>query len=142
MADSSKPPGKAGSDEESVAELVKQASEQTAKLVRAEIRLAQLEIQHKAKHASIGVGLFAGAGVIALFGVAAIVVVAILLLATSVDHDWLAALIVAIMLLAVAGVTAVSGTQHVKQATPPAPEEAIASVQTDVDEIKTRSRHP
>jgi membrane protein len=142
MTDSSKPTPKPGRNEESVGELVKQASEQTAKLVRSEIRLAQLEIQQKAKHVGVGVGLFAGAGVIALLGVGAIVATAILLLATAVDQDWLAALIGAGALFAVASVIALTGKKQVEQATPPAPEEAIASVQEDVHEIKTRSSHP
>jgi len=141
MSDTSKP-AEPGRDEESVGELVKQASEQTAKLVRSEIRLAQLELQQKAKHASLGVGLFGGAGVVALLGVGAIVAMAILLLATALDHDWLAALIVAVALFAVAGVMALAGKKQVEQATPPAPKEAIASVQEDVHEIKTRSSHP
>jgi len=111
MSDTSKP-AEPGRDEESVGELVKQASEQTAKLVRSEIRLAQLELQQKAKHASIGVGLFGGAGVVALLGVGAIVAMAILLLATALDHDWLAALIVAVALFAVAGVMALAGKKR------------------------------
>jgi membrane protein len=121
-----------------VGELVKQASEQTAKLVRSEIRLAQLELQEKAKHAGIGAGLFGAAGVVALFGAGALVATAILALATTVD-DWLAALIVGAALLAVAGVMGLTGKKQVEQATPPAPEEAIDSVQSDVEEIKRRS---
>jgi uncharacterized membrane protein YqjE len=142
MTDSSNPPtSKPESNDESVGELVKQASEQTAKLVRSEIRLAQLEVQEKAKRAGIGVGLLGAAGVVALFAVGAIVATAILLLATALDPDWLAALIVAVALLAVAGVIALTGKKHVAKATPPTPEEAIAGVQDDVQEIKTRSSH-
>ena len=142
MADSSKPTPKRARDEESLDELVKRASEQIADLVRSEIRLAQLEIQQKAKQAGIGIGLFAGAGGVALFGVAAIVAMVILLLATAVDHDWLAALIVAVALFAVAAVIALTAKKQIEQATPLAPEEAIASVQEDVHEIKTRSSPP
>ena len=39
-----------------VGELVQQLSQQTATLVRKEIRLAQLELQEKGKHAGIGAG--------------------------------------------------------------------------------------
>jgi hypothetical protein len=66
----------------------------------------------------------------------------ILGLGTAVDHAWLAALIVAVALFAVSGVLALTAKKQVRQATPPAPQEAIASVQDDVDEIKTRSGHP
>jgi uncharacterized membrane protein YqjE len=129
-------------DDVPVGDLVKQAAELTAKLVRSEIRLAQLELQDKAKHAGIGVGLFGAAGVVALFGVGAIVAMAILLLTTAVDHAWLAALIVGAVLFAAAGVVAVTGKKQVDQATPAAPEEALDSVQDDVQEIKARSRRP
>jgi uncharacterized membrane protein YqjE len=142
MADSAKPTAKPGSEDESVAELVRQASEQTAKLVRSEIRLAQLELQEKAKHAGIGVGLFAGAGIVAVLGVGTIVSTAILLLATAVKHDWLAALIVAVVLFAVAGVMTLTAKHQIEQATPPTPEDAIGSVRDDVHEIKTRSSQP
>jgi uncharacterized membrane protein YqjE len=138
MADRADHVGVRDREELPVGELVKQASEQTAKLVRSEIRLAQLELQEKAKHAGIGAGLFGAAGVVALFGAGALVATAILALATTVD-DWLAALIVGAALLAVAGVMALTGKKQVEQATPPAPEEAIDSVQTDVEEIKRRS---
>jgi uncharacterized membrane protein YqjE len=142
MAESPEAPSTPGSDEASVGELVKQASEHTAKLVRSEIRLAQLELQEKAKHAGVGVGLLASAGVVALFAVAALVAMAIVLLATAIDHDWLAALIVAVALFAGAGVMTLAGKKQVGQATPPVPEKAIAGVQEDVHEIKTRSSHP
>ena len=90
-----------------VGELLKRASEQTSRLVREELRLAQLEMQQKAKHAGIGVGLFGAAGVVALFG-AASDRVRVLLLATAMDA-WLAALIVAVVLLATAGGMALAG---------------------------------
>ena len=121
-----------------VGELLKRASEQTSRLVREELRLAQLEMQQKAKHAGIGVGLFGAAGVVALFGAAVLIAFVVLLLATAMDA-WLAALIVAVVLLAVAGGMALAGKQQVADATPPKPEQAIDSVHDDIDEIKARS---
>ena len=121
-----------------VGELIKRATEQTSRLVREELHLAQLEMQEKAKHAGIGVGLFSAAGVIALFGVATLIATAVLALATALDA-WLAALIVAVVLLAAAGVMALAGKQQVAEATPPVPEQAIDSVHEDIDEIKARS---
>ncbi len=121
-----------------VGELLKRASEQTSRLVREELRLAQLELQQKAKHAGIGVGLFGAAGVVALFGAAVLVAFVVLLLATAMDA-WLAALIVAVVLLAAAGAMALAGKSQVAEATPPKPERAIDSVHDDIDEIKARS---
>ena len=122
-----------------LSELVQEASQQTAKLVRQEIRLAQVELQQKGKRAGIGAGLFGGAGLVALYGVGALIATVIMLLATAMD-SWLAGLIVAGVLLGLAGVLALTGKKQVEQATPPAPEQAIESVQEDVDEVKARAQ--
>jgi hypothetical protein len=55
----------------SVRELVQQLSNQTAALVRKEIRLAQLELQEKGKRAGLGAGMFGGSGLVALYGLGA-----------------------------------------------------------------------
>ena len=121
-----------------IGELLKRASEQTSRLVREEMRLAQLEMQQKAKHAGIGAGMLGAAGVVALFGVAVLIAMIVLLLATAMDA-WLAALIVAVVLLAAAGGMALAGKKQVAEAAPAKPERAIDSVQDDIDEIKARS---
>lgn len=125
-------------DERPVAQLVNDLSQQTATLVRQELRLAQLEMSEKGKKAGLGVGLFGGAGVIAFYGLGALVAAAILALATAVD-GWLAAVIVAVVLFAVAGIAALIGKKEVTQAVPPVPAQAVASAQADVQEIKDRS---
>ena len=126
------------STQEPIGDLVKQLSEQTATLVRKELQLAQLELQEKGKRAGIGAGLFGGAGLIALFGAGTLIAAIVMLLATALDA-WLAALIVAVVLLAIAGVAALMGKKQVEQATPPAPEQAIQSTKRDVEEIKGRA---
>jgi uncharacterized membrane protein YqjE len=124
--------------EQSLNELVQRASSQTASLVRKEIRLAQVELQEKGKRAGIGAGMFGGSGVVALYGVGTLTAAAILALATAMT-GWLAALVVAVVLFAVAGVLALSGKRQLQRATPPAPEAAIESVQTDIEEVKQRA---
>lgn len=126
-----------GSDQ-SIAELIRQASQQTQTLVRDELRLAQLELQEKGKRAGIGVGMFGGAGGLAFFGAGTLVAGLVLLLATAVD-GWIAAFIVSAALFAVAGILALTGKKQIEQATPPEPEEAKESVQRDVDEVKARA---
>jgi MFS family permease len=121
-----------------LSELLQQASEQTATLVRQELQLAQLELQQKGKRAGIGAGAFGGAGLVAAYGVGALIATVILLLATAIK-PWLAALIVAAALLAVAGLLALFGKKQVERATPPLPERAVDSVQRDVDEVKARA---
>jgi uncharacterized membrane protein YqjE len=124
--------------EPSVAELVRQSTEQVSRLVRDELRLARAEMAEKGKQAGVGAGLLGGGGVVALYGVAALLTAIVLGLA-EVMPGWLAALIVAVLLLAVAGVMAVLGRKRVKQAAPPVPEQAVRSVQADVDEVKGRA---
>ena len=121
-----------------VGELIKRATEQTSRLVREELRLAQLEMQQKAKHVGIGAGMFGAAGVVALFGVGTLLATVIMALATAMD-GWLAGLIVTVALLAAAGVMALGGKKQVEEGSPPVPEQAIDSVQEDIDEIKARS---
>jgi membrane protein len=122
-------------DDQSVGELVQQLSQQTAALVRQEMRLATVELQQKGKKAGIGAGMFGGAGVVALYGVGALIAAAILGIATFLE-PWIAAVIVGVVLLAVAGILALTGKKQVEQAGPPVPEQAVESAKRDVDEVK------
>jgi Flp pilus assembly protein TadB len=118
----------------STAELVKLASEQVSRLVRDELRLAQVELARKGKHAGIGVGLFGTAGFLALYGLAALFAAAALALALVLPA-WLATLIVAIVLLVIAGILALIGRGQVKRASPPVPAEAVDSVKEDIGTV-------
>ena len=116
-------------------ELVSQLSEQTTRLVRDEVALAKVELTEKAKHVGVGAGLFSGAGLVALYGVGALVATLILGLAQVVPA-WLAALIVTVVLFAVAGVVALVGKKQVAAGTPAAPEQAIENVKQDIATVK------
>ncbi|MBT2230565.1 phage holin family protein [Nonomuraea sp. NEAU-A123] len=119
--------------------LVNDLSEQVSRLVRDELRLARLELTRKSKRAGFGAGLFGAAGMAAFFGGAALVATVILLLAL-VMPAWAAAALVAGVLFIVAALLGFLGKNQVKQATPPLPEEAIASVKADIDVVKERAR--
>ena len=71
-------------------ELVQDLSRQTPTLIRQEMRLAQAELTEKGRHASKGAGVFGGAGLVALYGVGALVAAAIPGLATVLE-PWIAA---------------------------------------------------
>jgi uncharacterized membrane protein YqjE len=122
-------------DDRSVGELVQQLSNQTATLVRQELKLAQTELQEKGKRVGIGAGMFGGAGIVALYGVGALIAAAIIGLGTVLE-PWIAAVIVGVVLLVVAGILALSGRKQVERGTPPVPEQAIESAKRDVDEVK------
>ena len=126
------------SDDASAAQLVKQVSEQTQRLIRQELALARLEVTDKVKHAGIGAGLLAGAGFVAFFGMATLIAMLVLVLATALEA-WLAALIVAVALLALAGSMAVIARGQIKRATPAVPQQTIESVKADVDEVRAHA---
>jgi uncharacterized membrane protein YqjE len=112
-------------------ELVKDLSAQVSTLVRQELELAKAELTEKGRQAGIGAGMFGGAGLFALYGVGALVACAIIALATAVAA-WLAALIVAVVLFAVAGVLALVGKSRTARAVPPVPEQTVATIKEDV----------
>ena len=60
-------------------ELVKDLSEQVSHLIRDELRLAQLEMTRKGKQAGLGIGLFAGSGGIAVYGLGCLIACAVAL---------------------------------------------------------------
>jgi len=122
----------------SVGELIGNATEQFSRLVRSEMQLARAELTEKGKHAGKGIGAFSTAGLLAFYAVGAGVAAAILGLSLAVD-GWLAALIVMVALLLVAGVAALLGKKEVDQAKP-VPERTVASVKADVAEIKEASQ--
>jgi uncharacterized membrane protein YqjE len=122
-----------------IGELLKQLSQETTTLVRQELELAKAEMAEKGKRAGVGAGMFGGAGVSALLGLAGVTTAAIAALDTAMPL-WLAALIVALVWLAVAGALALTGKSKVQQATPPVPEQTQESVKEDIEWAKTQAR--
>jgi MFS family permease len=121
----------------STADLLRQLSEQTSRLVRQEIELARAEVTEKGKAAGIGAGMFGGAGLFGLYALGALIATAIAALSLAVD-TWLAALIVTVILGAVAGVLALQGRSKVQEALPAVPQDSVQSVKADVETTKTR----
>lgn len=125
--------------ERSVSELLQQLTEQTTRLAQKEIELAKAEMAVKGKRLGVGAGAFSSAGLIALFAFGAVTTAAILGLATALE-GWLAALIVAVAYLALAGVLALAGRSKVKAATPPVPEQTVESIKEDVESTKEKAK--
>lgn len=126
-------------DDRSVAELMKQLSDQTVTLVRQELDLAKAELSTKGKKAGLGAGMFGGALLFGVYALGALTACAILALALAVT-GWLAALIVAGALGAIAGVLALAGARNVKQGVPPTPEQTLESMKEDVEWTRQRAR--
>ncbi|HEX5955938.1 MAG TPA: phage holin family protein [Solirubrobacterales bacterium] len=126
-------------DERSVKELIEGLSEQTQALARKEVELAKAEVTEKGKRLGMGAGAFGAAGIIGLFAVGALTAALVLLLATAME-TWVAALIVAAVYAAIAGIAALVGRGQVQRGTPPVPEMAIDSTKEDVETVKRSAR--
>lgn len=121
--------------DEPIGALVHRLSEQIPELVRSEMRLAQAELSEKGKKAGLGIGMFSAAGLLAFLGLCTLITTAILGLALVLPA-WAAALVVAVVLLVGAAIAGLAGKKEIDQATPPAPERAMAGVREDVATIK------
>ncbi|MFH0520547.1 phage holin family protein [Streptomyces sp. M41] len=122
----------------SVGELVGQAGEQLSRLVRQEVALAKEELAEKGRRAGRGGGLLGAAGAVAYAGLLFLAVAATAALSLTLAV-WAAALIVTGVLFALAALLAATGRTQLRQAAPPAPEEALGNVRADVEEIKERA---
>jgi len=124
---------------QSIAELIKQVSEESSRLLRGELKLAQAEMTQKAKTAGIGIGAFGAAAVLGWFALGCFLATAILALALVLP-PWLAALIVTVVVAVAAGIAALIGKKKVAEAAPPVPTDTVDSVKKDVEEIKESAR--
>ena len=127
------------SREQPIGELVSRLSEQTSTLIRQEMALARAELTQKGRAAGIGAGMFGGAGALGFYALGALTACFILALATAMD-GWIAALIVAAVYGAIAGVLALTGKKKVEEAGPPVPERAVESVKEDVETTKQHAK--
>ena len=102
-------------------------------LFRQEIENLKKELVDKVKHAGVGVGLLAGAGVIALFLLGTLILAGIYGLATVLPM-WASALIVAGVLLLIIAILVLVGMRQLKVSGKPI--ETIDSMKTDVQVIR------
>lgn len=104
-------------------------------LVKGEIDQLKAEMIVKLKALGIGGGLLAGAAVILMFMIGVLLTAAILALAL-VMPGWLAALIVAFVLLVTAAIVGLIGYRKLQSGLPPVPEKTIDSVKRDINTVK------
>lgn len=122
-----------------IGDLLKQLSQETSTLVRQELELAKAEMTQKGKRAGVGAG-FIGAGALCGLGAfGALTAFLIALLATALDHTWLAALIVAVVYGGGAWVLGQQGQDKLQEATPPA-RQTVETLKEDVQWAKTQQR--
>ena len=123
-----------------IGDLLRQLSQETSTLVKQELDLAKAEMTEKGRHAGAGAGFLGGGAFFGLAAMGALTACLIALLATALDHVWLASLIVAVVWGAVAGVLALRGRDKIQEAAPPTPERTVETVKEDVEWAKTRTR--
>ncbi|WIM67939.1 phage holin family protein [Corynebacterium breve] len=112
--------------ENSIGQLVSNATEQMSALVRSEVELAKTEIAGEVKKGAVGGGAFGVAGAIALYSSFFFFFFLAELLAVWLDDRWAAFLIVFLIMLVVAAIAGFFGYQKVKNIKKP--ERTIDSV--------------
>jgi membrane protein len=127
------------SNDQPIGALVHQLTTQVPELIRSELRLAQAEVTQKGKAAGVGLGIASVAGILAFFAFGTLIAAAVLALSLVLDA-WLAALIVALVLLAAAAVAGVIGKKKVAEAGPPTPERAVEGLKEDMATVKGNHR--
>lgn len=121
-------------DQASTGQLLSQATEDISTLIRDELRLAKQDLAESGKRAGIGVGLFGVAGIIALYGLGALIATIILAISEGLE-PWIAAAIVTVVLFVVAGVAAIIGKGRISHVAE-APQARAESVKADIDAVK------
>jgi uncharacterized membrane protein YqjE len=118
-----------------IGELLQQLASETTTLVRQELDLAKAEMREKAGKAGPGFGMWGAAGATGLLSLGSLTAFLILALDGAMPN-WLAALIVALVWAAVAGVLYLRGKRRVEEAGSPVPEKTIETVKEDVQWAK------
>jgi hypothetical protein len=121
-----------------LAEVAKTLTSDVSLLVRQEIELAKAEMAQKGRTAAPGIGMFGGAGIVALCAAGALTAFLVLVFSIFLP-EWAAALIVGAVLAAVAAVLVRQGKERVADAGKPIPEQTIETVKEDVEWTKTRA---
>jgi hypothetical protein len=124
--------------ERPIGEVAKNLTSDLSLLLRQEIELAKAEMAQKARTAAPGLGLFGGAGVVALCAAGALTAFLVLVLSIFLP-DWAAALTVGVAMAAVALVLIRQGKERIADAGKPVPEQTIETVKEDVEWAKTRA---
>jgi uncharacterized membrane protein YqjE len=130
----------AETEQPGVGAAAKQVAEHASTLARLELELAGLELKQKAGSFGVGLGLGVGAAVVAFYAVGFLFATAAVALAIVVD-PWLAVLIVALGLFAVAALLGLLAVSRIKKATPPVPEQAIREAKLTSEALRSNDHH-
>jgi VIT1/CCC1 family predicted Fe2+/Mn2+ transporter len=124
--------------ERPLGEVAKELTGDVSLLVRQEIELAKAEMTQKGRTAASGLGMFGGAGIVALCAAGALTAFLVLLFSIFLP-EWAAALIVGAVLAAAAYLLVRQGKGRVADAGKPIPEQTIETLKEDMEWTKTRA---
>ena|SRR3712207_9116626 len=118
-----------------VGEAAKRVADHAKALAGLEVELAAHEMKRKAGALGVGVGMLVGAAVVGVFALGFLLATLAAVLAIFLDL-WLALLLTALGLLAIAGVLAAIGLSGVRKGSPPVPEQAIDEAKRTTEAIR------
>jgi uncharacterized membrane protein YqjE len=121
--------------ERSLGTIIKELTENLSTLFRSEIALVKLEIKDTVAKLGGGIGMFAAAVFLGLFGLAFLFVTIVLGLVALGVPAWLSTLIVTIVLFVAAGVLAMMGKKKFA-AVQFVPADSVKHIQNDIETIK------
>ena len=130
------PNGRPAADARSIGELLRDLANDTTRLVRDEIALARTEIQDKVKTLGTGAAMIGAGGVLAIPALVMILAGIAILLANWMP-PWVAALVVGVVAVAVAGILAWMGLKDLS-ATRLAPERTAANLRRDAHLVQEK----
>lgn len=122
-------------DDLTTVQLVERLQTQVSTLVRTEVGNAVGEVKAKGAQAGVGIGISGAGIVLLLYGLGALIACAVLGLAAALPA-WLAALIVAVVVVSIGAALIGFGAVRAKRAVPPLPQDTAESVRDDVAAIK------
>ncbi len=114
-----------------VRQLAVDMAKDATQIARREVELAQAEVSEKSRLLGVGSALAAAAAFLGVVAFLVLVAAAVLGLATVLDA-WLAALIVAIVLLVIAAILGAVGKSRVQQGSPPTPTDSLEHARQDL----------
>lgn len=122
-------------DERPLGELFTDLVQDTGTLVRQEVQLAKAELTQSAAEAGRAIGMIVVAGLLAYAGLLAVLAAVILWLWHSGLADWIAALVVGVVVIVI-GVILLMRARSMLQASNLAPQRTVESIKADTAMVK------
>lgn len=123
----------------SLGDLLKELNQEISRLIKDEIALARLEMSKKLSAMGKAAGMLGAAAFVGLLALGVLTATIVLALDVALPA-WLAALIVTVVYLIIAGVLGAVGYARLKRAGKPVPEQTIETLKEDVSWAKHQAR--